>query len=448
MTTEVIGQCGFSLAPCTDESRRAAFSRLGIPDFGEWKSYAELLQVMDQAKIATNIVGMVGHGVLREIAMGLNAPRPATDEEVSEMSKLLARSLEEGAFGLTTGLEYHPGKMATHDEITALCREVARVDGFYATHSRNRDNRYFVGFGEALDTARNSGVRLQISHINPKHGRPEHTMRNTIQMIEWAREEDIDVAMDMMPTHWNHASAVALLPAWSFSLSTKELLEMLKSSKGREKLKLNPLPIWQLAVEEQWDRIRLLATPDDSRYPGWTISDIAKERKTSGWDAVFDLMLDAGEGYAGVFLTGEAFAEEDNRLILQSPLCAVESDTMALANDGILQGRQLGVLGYNWTARFIGHYLRDEKVLSLEEGIRRLTSLPATRVGLPDRGRIAPGYAADVTLFNLDKVKDNSSFSNPTIYAEGFEHVIVNGVMAYSQGKRSPDHAGKVLRRH
>jgi N-acyl-D-aspartate/D-glutamate deacylase len=448
VTTEVIGQCGVSLAPCSDESRKATFSKFGTPDMGKWNSYAELLEVMDKAGIATNVVGMVGHGALRETIMGLHAPRPAADEEVAAMVQLLEKSLEEGAFGLTTGLEYHPGKMAGYDEIAALCRAVTRADGYYATHSRNRDSRYFVGFGEALDVARETGVRLQISHINPKYGRPEHAMRNTIQMIEWTREEGIDVAMDMMPTNWNHTSATALLPAWSFALSKDDFINLLKTSEGREKLKVNPLPIWHLAVEEKWERIRLLASSVNAQNLGRTISEIAQDRNTTGWDAVFDLLLEEGDGYMGVFLTGEAFSEADNRLVLQSPLCAVESDTMALANEGILKGKQLGVLGYNWAAKFIAYYLRDEKVLSLEEGIRRLTSLPASRIGLNDRGRLVLGAAADVVLFDLDKVKDNSSFANPTIYAGGFEHVIVNGVPAYSQGKRTRDHAGKVLRRN
>jgi len=447
VTTEVIGQCGFSMAPSTEESRKAMFSSRGLPDFGNWKSYADYLDLMDQAKTATNVVGMVGHGALREVVMGPSAPRPATDEEVVEMVKLLDKCLEEGAFGLTTGLEYHPGKMAVHDEISALCRAVARVNGLYATHSRNRDSRYLVGFGEALDVARDSGVRLQISHINLKYGRPEHAMRNTLQMIEWARDEGLDVAMDMLPTNWNHTNAVALLPAWSFALSGNEFQALLKSPAGRARLKENPLPIWQLAVEEKWDKIRLLDVSGGNRFLGWTISEIADDQNTSGWDAIFDLMLEAGDAYASVFLTGEAFDENDNRLVLSNPLCAVESDTMALANDGVLKGMLLGYQGYNWAARFIAYYLRDEKVLSLEEGIRRLTSLPASRVGLSDRGRLVPGVAADITIFDLEKVKDNSSFANPTVYASGFEHVIVNGIPAFSQGKRNPVHAGKVLRR-
>jgi len=297
VTTEVIGQCGVSLAPCTDETRKATLNNFGIPDFGEWNSFEQLLEVMENARIATNVVGMVGHGALRNTVMGMNAPRPATDKEVAKMVKLLEQSLEQGAFGWTTGLEYHPGKMASYDEIAALCSTVARVDGFYATHSRNRDSRYFVGFGEALDVARETGVRLQISHINPKYGRPEHTMRNTIQMIEWAREEGLDVAMDILPTNWNHTSATALLPAWSFELSKEDFISLLKTKNGRQRLKVNPLSIWQLAVEEKWDRIRLLACVQNSQYIGCTIQDIAQDRKTTCWDVIFDLMLEEGESY-------------------------------------------------------------------------------------------------------------------------------------------------------
>ena len=165
------------------------------------------------------------------------------------------------------------------------------------------------------------------------------------------------------------------------------------------------------------------------------------------YDAVFDLLMEEGQGYGKVTVTSEAFTEEDNCLALAHPQTAVESDTMALANDGVPAGHKLGFLGYNWTARYIAHYLRDEKVLSLEEGLRRITSLPASRVGLNDRGHLRPGAAADITVFDLQKIKDNSTIANPNVYPDGFDLVIVNGVIAFSQGKRIADHAGRVLRR-
>lgn len=446
VTTEVIGQCGTSLAPCSDEGFRALSGRFGHLDAGPWNSYADYLEVLEGANPATNIVGIVGHGALREAVMGLNQPRLATEDEVTAMVRLLEESLEAGAFGMSTGLEYHPGKLAGFDELAALCHSVARSDGYYCTHSRNRDLRYFVGFGEAMDLARESEVRLQISHINPKYGRPEHTMRNTLQMIEWSREEGIDVAMDVMPTHWNFTAATAHLPAWAFSLADEDLLTLMRTREGRGRLKDNPLPMWQLIAEERWEKIRLMGCRSNRALIGMSIADIAKERETTGWDAVFDLLLEEGGAYKAMSLTGEAFAEEDIRLVLNHPLCAVASDTMALANDGRLKGRQLGYHGYNWTAKYIINYLRDDRVLNLEEGIRRITSLPAARVGLTNRGSLTTGAAADITVFDLQGLRDNSSFADPNVYAGGFEHVMVNGVLTFTQGARTSDHGGQVLR--
>lgn len=448
VTTEAIGQCGISLAPCTPESRTSLFASLGSRPIGHWHTYGELLAEMDDADIATNVVGMVGHGALRQAVMGPNEPRPATDDEVAAMVKLLEQSLEEGAFGFTTGLEYHPGKTATYDELRALCGAVAEVDALYATHSRNRDKRYFVGFGEALDVARDSGARLQISHINPKYGRPDHALRNTLQMIEWTREEGVDVAMDMMPTNWNHTSATSMLPAWSFELSNEDLIDLIKTPDGRRRLKNNPLPMWQLVVEERWDKIRLLRSSANRDLAGRTIEDIATQRNAStGWDALFDLMIDEGAQVKGLMITSEAFDESDNRMVLEHPLCSIESDTMALANDGPLAGRMMSVLGYNWVPKFLGHYVRDEGLMSLEEGVRRLSGLPADRLGLADRGYLRKGAAADVVVFDLAGLRDNSSFENPTVYASGIEHVLVNGVVNYSGGERTSDRGGQVLRR-
>ncbi len=191
-----------------------------------------------------------------------------------------------------------------------------------------------------------------------------------------------------------------------------------------------------------------MKTSANDQYLGWTFEQIAQDRNVSCWDVVFDLILEEEDSYGGIIITGDSFSEADIRLVLAHPLCSVESDTMALANEGVLNGIQLGMLGYNWVARYIAYYLRDEKVLSLEEGIRRITSLPASRIGLKGRGRLISDAAADILVFDLARIKDNSSFEDPTAYADGFEHVIVNGALAFSQGKRTSEHAGKVLRCH
>lgn len=448
VTTEAIGQCGSSLAPCTPEHRSALFAASGSREHGHWHTYGELLGAMDDAEIATNVVGFVGHGALRTAVMGPSAPRPADDQEVAAMVAMLEQSLDEGAFGFSTGLEYHPGKMATFDELTALCNSVAKADALYATHSRNRDKRYFVGFGEALDLARDSGVRLQISHINPKYGRPEHAMRNTLQMIEWTRDEGIDVAFDAMPTNWNLTRAAAMLPSWSNELSNEELVALLKTTDGRRKLRDNPLPMWQLVVEEQWDRVRVLAASANKDLVGRTIADITKARNTNGgWDTLFDLMIEEGAKLQALMLTSEAFAEEDVRMAIEHPLCAIESDTMAMGNDGPFAGRMMGVHGYNWAPKFLARYIRDEKLLTLEEGVRRLTGLPADRLGLDRRGYVREGNAADLVVLDLEPMRAESSFEDPTAYADGISSVLVNGTLVFNDGGRTENHGGQVLRR-
>ncbi len=449
VTTEAIGQCGMSLGPCSPEHRTALFASTGSKERGDWHTYGELLAEMDEAAIATNVVGMVGHGALRTAVMGPDAPRPATDDEVADMVTMLRESLDEGAFGFTTGLEYHPGKTASFDEIAALCTATADADAIYATHSRNRDSRYFVGFGEALDAARVSGVRLQISHINPKYGRPDHAMRNTLEMIEWTREEGVDVAMDMMPTNWNHTAATSMFPAWAFGLSNDELIDLMKTPHGRNRLRKNPLPMWRLVAEEQWDRVRLLASTANRDLVGKTITEITELRNTSdGWDTLFELLIEEGPRLKGMLLTSDAFAEEDNRMVLQHPLCSVESDTMAMATDGPLAGRIFGLHGFSWVPRFLAHYVRDEGVLGLEDGVRRLTGLPADRLGFSDRGYLKTGAAADVVVFDLKGLADNSTFANPTVYPSGIDQVLVNGTAVFSDGERTGANGGRVLRRN
>lgn len=447
VTTEAIGQCGSSLGPCSHEHRSALFSMVGAREHGQWHTYGELLSAMDEIDIATNVVGFVGHGALRTAVMGPAASRPAEGDEVGAMVAMLEQSLEEGAFGFSTGLEYHPGKMATFDELTALCKPVAAADALYATHSRNRDKRYFVGFGEALDLARDSGVRLQISHINPKYGRPKHAMRNTLQMIEWTRDEGIDVAFDAMPTNWNLTRATAMLPAWSFELTHDELVALLKTADGRRRLKDNPLPMWQLVVEEQWDRIRLLSSSENKELVGHTIADITKARNTNGgWDTLFDLMIEEGTRMPALMITSEAFAEEDVRMAIEHPLCAIESDTMAMGNDGPFAGRMMGVHGYNWAPKFLARYIRDQKLLSLEEGVRRLTGLPADRLGLDKRGYLREGNAADIVVLDLDAMRPDSSFEDPMHYADGISSVMVNGALVFDGTDRTGNHGGQVLR--
>ncbi len=448
VTTEVVGNCGFSAAPvsCPDDLRGGILGN--HPSFAvTWTSVDQYLSRLEERRPGTNVAMLVGHGPLRNMTMN-RVPRPATQDEVVAMERLLAEALEQGAFGFSTGLEYQPGKESRTDELVGLCRVVARYDGFYATHVRNRDIFYDQSFAEAIAIARNSGARLEISHINPKFGRPEKAMVNTLQMIDWARKDGVKVGLDVMPTNWGHTTLSSVLPSWAFNVSSSELLNLLKSENGRLKLKNDPQPIWQLVLKGEWERIRLFASEANSACIGMTIGEIARSRgHADPYDAAFDLLLEEGIPASGLICIADNFSEDDVRLALTDSQSCITSDTMSLAPDGPYAKTQFSPLAYNCAPHFLQKFIREEKLLTLEEGVRRLTANAAAMIGLNDRGVLRAGAMADITIFNEHSIANISTVRNPNVYPTGVEHVIVNGQVTIKNATRLPVRAGRVLRK-
>ena len=222
----------------------------------------------------------------------------------------------------------------------------------------------------------------------------------------------------------------------------------MKTPSGRAQLRDNPLPMWQLVAEERWDRVRLLSSTANRDLVGRTFADISESRDNDdGWDTLFDLLVEEAPRIQGMMLTSDAFAEADIQMVLEHPLCSVESDTTAMGTDGPFAGRMAGVHGYNWAPMFLARYVRDLGILTLEEGVRRLTGLPADRLGLTDRGYLREGSAADVVVLDPDAMRAETSFENPTVYADGVDHVVVNGELVFTEGDRTGRHGGRVLRR-
>lgn len=447
VTTELVGLCGFSLAPCTDASRKALATAFhtGSGEETRWNSFAEYLEALDACKPATNIAALTGHGALRHMAMEGPPARAARSDEVQRMCLLLEEALEQGAFGLSTGLEYHPGKEAQLAELQALCTVVSRFGGMHATHLRNRDHYFRHALSEALDISRLTGAKLQISHINPKFGRHEGAMEEALELIAQTRKS-CPVGMDVMPTNWNHCSAKALLPSWANNLSTAELLDLLQSAEGRRRLEHNPSPIWQLAVQGKWDSIRVFNGLATSRHRGKTLEELRAVYGGSGWDTLCALLHEEGEQLFALHLTGHSFFTDDIITALGDADCSVCSDTAAVALDGPLAGLRLSPNAYIWCEEFLRRFIREQQALPLPEAIRRLTSLPARQMDLPLRGLLRPGYYADITIFRLEALHDEATIMEPAVYPHGVEAVFVNGVWAYKDGVRNPDHAGRVLR--
>jgi N-acyl-D-aspartate/D-glutamate deacylase len=390
-------------------------------------------------------MAFVGHGTIHRAVLGgeLHAGEP---DDIDAMARLVDRCMDEGAGGFSTGLEYFPGILAAPEHLVPLCEVAAKYKRLYATHVRNRDTHYDLGFTEAIATARQSGAKLQISHIQPKFGAPDHAMNHTLEMIELARRHDVDIAFDVIPHDWNHTLMAAILPKWAQAGSIDDVLLRLADPECREKIINNPQPMWLMVKAEKWSDIVLLNATHNKDLVGADFAEIGRMRNCHPYDAVLDILLEEGQDLMSCMWSSKAFRDSDVDLCLDQPECAVISDTVAIANEGILKDHVGSLSGYGWAARFLQYYVRDRQILSLGEGIAKLTSIPADRLGLKDRGRLLPGYQADICVFDQANIASNATAANPRRYASGIAHVLVNGKLTMRNGERTSVNAGRVIR--
>ena len=439
VTTEVIGQCGFSAAPMgatADASHLIGHVQAGVAL--DWRSFGSYLERLQQARPALNVAAFVGHGAIRRAA--------GDAADTASLVRLAEQAFDDGAFGLSTGLEYWPGNMAAPDEIDAMAQVAARRGGLYATHVRNRDVQIEQGLAEALRTARRSRARLQISHIQPKYGAPPAAMAAALQTIDRARRDGIDVAFDVIPHDWAHTVVVSALPAWAREGGTAATLARLRDPQQREHMKHNPQPIWRLVTDRQWQRIVLLRSVAHPELVGLDFAHIGGLRGCDPHDAVFDLLHDEGEGMAQLMWTSRNFDDADICLCLQHAQCSVMSDTLAVSDQGPLQGVIGSLSGYGWVARLLGGYAGARGVLSLPDAVHRITGRPAVRLGLTGRGSLRGGDFADLVVFNPSQVQDRATIAAPAVHPLGFVHVLVNGSAVLRDGQRCNARPGRVLR--
>ena len=445
VTFEVIGNCGHSCAPvgCTEKPKNLTVGYDSSIDIN-WKTFNSYLSRLDKCDLGVNVASLVGHCTLRHAVMR-GEPRPATDAEVNKMKKLLDESLEQGGIGFSTGLEYNPGKAARAEEITELCKVAGKYDVLYATHVRNRDLYYEMAFGEALACSRAAGTRLQISHIVTKFGAPPHAMEHTMEMVSWSKRSGLDVAFDMIPHNWSPTLVSSMLPIWAFEGGVKRLLKRLRSAKERELLRHNPMPIWQLVPAHRWKDIFIFTSVKNPQLAGMSLAEIAaRRRKKDVLDMLFDLLLEEGENIQDLTWIGRNFAEADNKMVLRESDCIVISDGITTTS----KERVFSPSVCGWSARFLQRYVREMKLMTLEDGVHRLTGFPASRLGIKDRGKINKGCFADITMFSYDELRDRSTLKKPERHPVGIHHVLVNGKFAVKDGKRTAYNNGRVIRRH
>ena len=462
VTTHLIGNCGSSAAPMrepyVDLWKTYWGDWAGTFDKDEWRTFGEYLKVLERSGVGHNIAALVGHGAVRTAALGAErrAPNP---KELKLMKGLVDEAMRSGAFGLSTGLVYPPGSFAKTDEIVELCKVVAKYGGMYTSHIRGERETIADAIKEAIMIGERSGVRVQISHNCPKIGAWGRT-KETLGLVEKARKRGLDVTVDN-DVHTDLAPALSgALPQYLAELKKTDMLEHIKSKSNRERIKReiieDRLPAFGpsgLLKHGLFDRIFIMHCPKQKKLEGKTIDQVAKERRKDTFETYFDLMVEENDDIIAIF---DYISEDDIKKLLVHPLVMVSSDCATWATHGPLTDPPpYEPCAFGEYPGILERYVRDEELLTMQEAIRKMTSFPAQRIGLLDRGLLRPGMKADITIIDLDKIKDRATnlwpheypFKNyPHRYPEGIPFVIVNGTVAVDKSKQTKALAGEVLR--
>ncbi len=448
VTTEVVGQCGVSCAPLRARNDRVELSAGFAPGAAkgrQWQTFGQYLDALQEETLGVNVAAFVGHGTVHRAVLGdaLHAGEP---DDIQQMTRLVEQALDDGAAGFSTGLEYWPGILASPEHLVPMCQAAGCRGRLYSSHVRNRDRHYDLGFAEAISAARQAGARLQISHMQTKYGAPAYAGEHTLEMIELAKRHDVDVAFDVIPHDWNNTGVMAILPKWAREGGTQVTLKRLEDPAVRQRVKDNPAPMLLIVKAGHWDKIVLLNARANRSLVGTSFAEIGRMRGVDPYDALMDMLIEEGDDAPRLMWATQSFDEGQVELFMKQSDCAVISDTAALAPEGVLKDQLFSLSGYGWAARFLQHYVRERHVLPLAEALRRITSLPASRLGLLKRGSLCQGHWADVTVFDAAQIESRFTVSQPRQYPGGIVHVMVNGQFAMLDGQRTAHNSGRVLR--
>lgn len=439
VTTEIVGNCGGSPAPVT-ESGKSYFKRYDETGIDwDWETVAEYLKRLESKGLPLNVGTLIGHGTIRASVMGFEARDP-TLQELESMKSFVESGMKDGAFGLSSGLKYAPGCYAKTDEIVELCRIVHRYGGVYATHIRNQGDSLIESIDEAIEIGRRSGVPVQIAHLKVKGRNNWGKAENMLRVIDQARDSGVDVTFDQYPYLAGSTGAFAITPSWAREGGIERFLERVKEPDQRRRIEA------EITEQEDWtgsEKIVIAKFDPDRSYEGKSLEDIGNLRKKAPESAMCDLLLEANGVLPVILFFGW---EKDVRKIMTHHAMMVGSDGSSLAPYGILGEGRPHPRSYGCFTRFLGRYVLQEGLLSVEEGVRRMTSFPAQRYRLTYRGLLRENLFADIAIIDPRKVIDLATYNDPHQYSIGAEYVIVNGRIAVENGKFTGQLAGKTLR--
>jgi N-acyl-D-amino-acid deacylase len=438
VTLEVMGE-GHSMGPLNEAMKlEMKESQQNITYDINWTTLGEYLEYLEEKGISTNIASFVGNGTLREYVMNYET-RPPNETELKKMKELAKEAMEEGAVGLSTSLIYVPSGHAKTEEIIELAKVAAAYDGMYVSHIRDEEEHLLDAVKELITISREAEIRSEIYHFKASGNANWHLLDSAITLVDNARKEGLPITTDMYMYNASSTGLNVVLPAWAKEGGHKKTMELIAQPEKRNQM------IKEIDFHVPPEKILLVGFRNEQmrQLIGKTLAEIAEDRSISAAEAVVDLIQEDNSRIQVVYFS---MSEENIKKKLALPYMAICSDAGSYTNEGVFLEQSTHPRAYGSFARLLGHFVRDEKVISLEEAIYKLTSLPATNLKLKNRGLLKAGYYADVVLFDADKIKDNATFANPHQYATGMKHVFVNGIPVLRDGEHTGAFPGRVVR--
>ena len=451
ITTEVTGE-GSSIAPINDRIVREltpSFSHFGVT--ADWRSLADYFKRLEErTHPAINLATFVGAGGVRNYVMGAD-DRRATPEELDEMRKLVAQAMEDGALGVSSSLQYVPDRFADTSELVELSKVARSYGGIYITHQRSEGAKIFDSLDEVFTIAEQAQIPAEIWHLKTAYKAQWGRMPEVLTRIESARARGLDITANQYPYTRASNGLDACLPLWVREGGTDRMLKRLEDPAQRARIKQEMDDATVTEWENQWygagggDGVMLssVLNPELKKHEGKTLSAIARELDKDPRDVVMDFVI-ADRGESSVITA--IMTEDDVRAALKHPLVSIDTDSSAQAEDGPLSKSKSHPRAWGTFPRILGRYVREERLLTLEEAVRKMTSRPASRVGLVDRGILRPGLAADLVVFDPSTIRDVSTFEDPLHYSQGVRYVFVNGRAVVAEGKITGERPGRPLR--
>lgn len=449
VTLEVMGE-GESMGPLTDQMKRDLLALQGDIKYPmPWTTLGEYLDFLAKRGVACNVASFVGAATVRIHELGY-ADRAPTTAELERMKALVRRAMEEGALGVASALIYAPGFYAKTDELIALCKVAAEYRGLYISHLRSEGNQFLEALDELIAIAREAGIRAQVYHLKAAGSNNWHKLDAAIAKIEAARSSGLPITADMYAYTAGATGLDAAMPPWvqegGYTEWRKRLLDpQIRARVLREML--TPTDAWEslyLAAGSP-ERVLLVGFKNPKLKPltGKTLAEVAKLRGKSPEETAIDLVIEDGSRVGTVYFM---MSEENVRKQIKLPWVSFDSDAASLAPTGAFLKSNPHPRAYGNFARLLGKYVRDEKVIPLEEAVRRLTTLPAGVLQIERRGALKPGFFADVAVFDPARIQDHATFEKPHQYATGVVHVFVNGTQVLSNGEPTGRKPGRVVR--